>query len=95
MRPAASEIDWLQVLLLCGVLAPLLYLATDRLAGRLLNGYIIASGELVPSSAAERKDSLELPPHPANNRILAAPQGRLLPCQQQIHRKRCGRDSHC
>ena len=52
MRSAASETDWLQVLLFCGVLAPLLYLATDRLAGRLLNGYSFAAQSMSELSAA-------------------------------------------
>ncbi len=53
MRSAASEIGWLQqVLLFCGVLAPLLYLATDRLAGRLLSGYSFAAQSMSELSAA-------------------------------------------
>ena len=52
MRSAAGKIDWLQVMLFCGVLAPLFYLATDRLAGRLLDGYSFAAQSMSELSAA-------------------------------------------
>ena len=52
MRSVAGKIDWLQAMLFCGILSPLLYLATDRLAGRLLNGYSFASQSMSELSAA-------------------------------------------
>lgn len=52
MRSVAGRIDWLQAMLFCGILSPLLYLATDRLAGRLLNGYSFASQSMSELSAA-------------------------------------------
>ncbi|MGE5250029.1 MAG: DUF998 domain-containing protein [Bacteroidota bacterium] len=53
MRTAAGISDVLQTILLaCGILAPLLYLATDRLAGRLLNGYNFAAQSMSELSAA-------------------------------------------
>jgi hypothetical protein len=40
VRSIAGETSWIQqALLSCGVLAPLVYLGTDLLAGRLLTGY--------------------------------------------------------
>lgn len=40
MRPVTSEAAWIQQgLLICGILAPLVYVGTDRLAGSLLDGY--------------------------------------------------------
>jgi hypothetical protein len=59
MRPVADERDVVQqVLLLCGVLAPLLHMATDQLAGRMLQGYSFAAqsmSELSASGAPTRK----------------------------------------
>ena len=52
MRSVAGKIDWQQVMLFCGVLAPLAYLGTDRLAGRLLNGYSFAAQSMSELSAA-------------------------------------------
>ncbi len=52
MQSVAGRVDWLQAALLCGVLAPPLYLSTDRLAGRLLNGYSFASQSMSELSAA-------------------------------------------
>ncbi len=59
MNAVADERDTVrQVLLLCGVLAPLLHIATDQLAGRLLQGYSFAAqsmSELSASGAPTRK----------------------------------------
>ena len=52
MRSVAGKIDWPQVMLFCGVLAPLVYLGTDRLAGRLLNSYSFAAQSMSELSAA-------------------------------------------
>ena len=52
MRSVAGKVDSLQVMLFCGVLAPLLHLTTDRLAGRLLNGYSFAARSMSELSAA-------------------------------------------
>jgi len=52
MRSAAGTIDLLQVMLFCGVLSPVVYLATDRIAGRLLNGYSFAAQSMSELSAA-------------------------------------------
>lgn len=52
MPSTITERDWLeQALLLCGVLAPVFYLATDRLAGKLLSGYSYASQSMSELSA--------------------------------------------
>ena len=59
MRSVAGERDVVQqVLLWCGILAPLVHLATDQLAGRLLQGYSLAAqsmSELSASGAPTRK----------------------------------------
>lgn len=53
MRWVASETGWLQqVLLLCGLLAPLLYVGTDRLAGLLLRDYNFTSQSMSELSAS-------------------------------------------
>ena len=49
MRSAAGTIDLLQVMLFCGVLSPVVYLATDRIAGRLLRH--ITGGLLIANAA--------------------------------------------
>lgn len=47
-----TEREWLeQVLLFCGVLAPAVYLTTDRLAGKLLSGYSFTSHSMSELSA--------------------------------------------
>jgi hypothetical protein len=59
MRSVADERDVIQhVLLMCGVLAPLFQMATDQLAGRLLQGYSFAAqsmSELSASGAPTRR----------------------------------------
>ena len=52
MRSGADGANWRQVMFFCGILSPLFYLATDRLAGRLLNGYSFASQSMSELSAA-------------------------------------------
>ena len=53
MPSVGSETDWMQrVLCFCGILAPLLYLGTDWLAGRLLKGYSFAAQSMSELSAA-------------------------------------------
>lgn len=48
-----AERDWLeQVLLFCGILAPVVYLTTDRLAGKLLSGYSFTTHSMSELSAA-------------------------------------------
>lgn len=51
MRSVAIKINWLQISLFCGALAPLLYLVTDRLAGGLLDGYSFAAQSMSELSA--------------------------------------------
>ncbi|HNU94649.1 MAG TPA: DUF998 domain-containing protein [Bacillota bacterium] len=51
MRSGADGANWRQVMFFCGILSPLFYLATDRLAGRLLNGYSFAAQSMSELSA--------------------------------------------
>ncbi len=59
MHSVANERDIVQqILLLCGIFAPLLHMATDQLAGRMLQGYSFAAqsmSELSASGAPTRK----------------------------------------
>lgn len=53
MRPVTSGAAWIQqALLLCGILAPLVYLGTDRLAGSLLEGYSFSAQSMSDLSAS-------------------------------------------
>jgi hypothetical protein len=53
MRSVASETDWIQqTLLFCGILAPLLQVGTDRLAGTLLKGYDFSTQSMSELSAS-------------------------------------------
>lgn len=49
---AGSSGGWRQVLLVCGVLAPLLYLATDRIAGTVFRGYDFSTQSISDLSAS-------------------------------------------
>lgn len=59
MHSVTSERDVIQqILLLCGIFAPLVHMATDQLAGRMLQGYSFAAqsmSELSASGAPTRK----------------------------------------
>lgn len=53
MRPVTSGAAWIQqALLVCGILAPLVYLGTDRLAGSLLEGYSFSAQSMSDLSAS-------------------------------------------
>jgi len=52
MKTAGGLPDILKLLLSCGILAPLFYLGTDWLAGRLLKGYSFAAQSMSELSAA-------------------------------------------
>ncbi len=53
MRSVVNERDvFRQILLWCGVLAPLLHMATDQLKGRLLQGYRFAAQSMSELSAS-------------------------------------------
>ena len=53
MEKVASDTEWMQqALLLCGIIAPSLYLVIDWVAGRLLKGYSFAAQSMSELSAA-------------------------------------------
>jgi len=53
MRSVTSEPVWVQqALLVCGILAPLVYFAADRLAGSLLEGYSFSAQSMSDLTAA-------------------------------------------
>ena len=70
MSAAATRTEWAQrILLLCGILAPLVHLGTDGLAGRILRGYSRAAQSLSELSAAGNgaRDSAVRPDREAFN----------------------------